>query len=75
MIDEKKIIKRFKALQGADTLAWMLISDVIKEIERQAKKESYDVDKVVESLKEEGCISDNVAGNRAVEIILKGGAE
>ena len=37
MIDEKKLIKRFKQLAGVDTLANMFISDVIKEIKRQSK--------------------------------------
>ena len=30
---------------------------------------AYDVDEVVEQMKEEGCIIDNDAGNRAVEIV------
>lgn len=34
---------------------------------------SFDLDKVIEQLKEEGCIIDDAAGNRAVEIIKKGG--
>ena len=32
-------------------------------------------EKVIEELKEEGCIIDDEAGNRAVEIIQKGGIE
>ena len=36
---------------------------------------AYDVDKVIEQLKEEGCIIDDEAGSRAIEIILKGGVE
>lgn len=39
------------------------------------QKTAYDLDKVIEQLKEEGCIIDDEAGNRAVEIIRKGGAE
>ena len=35
----------------------------------------FDKEKVIEQLKEEGCIIDDEAGNRAVEIIEKGGIE
>lgn len=37
MIDEKKLIERFKRLMGADSLANMFIKDVIKEIRKQPK--------------------------------------
>lgn len=37
MIDEKKLIARFKQLKGVDTLAIMFISDVISEIKKQPK--------------------------------------
>lgn len=40
----------------------------------QAPK-AFDKEKVIEELKEEGCIVDDDAGNRAVEIIEKGGIE
>lgn len=36
---------------------------------------AFDKEKVIEALKEEGCIIDDEAGNRAVEIIQKGGIE
>ena len=36
---------------------------------------AFDKDKVIEKLKEEGCIIDDEAGNRAVEIVEKGGIE
>ena len=36
---------------------------------------AFDKEKVIEELKEEGCIVDDDAGNRAVEIIEKGGIE
>lgn len=36
---------------------------------------SYDAESVIEQLKTEGCIIDDESGNRAVEIIRKGGAE
>lgn len=35
----------------------------------------FDKEKVIEQLKEEGCIIDDELGNRAVEIIEKGGIE
>lgn len=34
---------------------------------------AFDKEKVIEQLKEEGCIVDDEAGNRVVEIIEKGG--
>ena len=34
---------------------------------------AFDKEKVVDQLKEEGCIIDNDAGNRAIEIIEEGG--
>ncbi len=34
---------------------------------------AHDKEKVIEELKEEGCIIDDGAGNRAVEIVEKGG--
>lgn len=37
MIDEKKLIERFKQLKGIDSLANMFISDVIREIKKQPK--------------------------------------
>lgn len=36
---------------------------------------AFEKEKVIEELKEEGCIIDDEAGNRAVEIIQKGGIE
>lgn len=36
---------------------------------------AFDKEKVIEELKEEGCIVDDDAGNRTIEIIEKGGIE
>lgn len=36
-------------------------------------KTAFDKEKVIDQLKEEGCIIDDESGNRAVEIIKKGG--
>ena len=46
------------------------ISVILEEVET-----AFDKEKVIEALKEEGCIIDNDAGNRAVEIVEKGGIE
>ena len=43
----------------------------LEDFDRQAT--AFDKEKVIEELKEEGCIVDDDAGNRAVEIIEKGG--
>lgn len=51
---------------------------VIAEINKNkllTREPAYDTDKVIEQLKAEGCISDNAAGNRAVEIIKAGGMD
>ena len=34
---------------------------------------AFEKEKVIDELKEEGCIIDNEAGNRAIEIVKKGG--
>lgn len=44
------------------------ISVILEEVET-----AFDKDKTIDQLKEEGCIIDDEAGNRAVEIIEKGG--
>ncbi|KYG86680.1 hypothetical protein AXF09_11065 [Ruminococcus sp. DSM 100440] len=36
---------------------------------------AFDKEKIIEELKEEGCIIDDEAGNRAVEIVEKGGVD
>ena len=36
---------------------------------------AFDKEKVIDQLKEEGCVIDDEAGNRSVEIIEKGGIE
>lgn len=46
------------------------ISVILEEV-----KTAFDKEKVIEELKEEGCIIDDEAGNRAVEIIEKGGCK
>ena len=46
------------------------ISVILEEVET-----AFDKEKVIEELKEEGCIIDDEAGNRAVKIVKKGGIE
>ena len=50
------------------------ILEVMKEI-AESQPTAFDKEKVIEELKEEGYIIDDEAGNRAVEIIEKGGIE
>ena len=44
------------------------ISVILEEVET-----AFDKEKTIDQLKEEGCIIDDAAGNRAVEIIENGG--
>ena len=73
-----------KALLGTERLlmtdivennptAKYILEQVLFDIEHA--ETAFDKEKVVEELKEEGCIIDNAAGNRAVEIVEKGGIE
>lgn len=56
-------------------------SDFAKDTRKAAQKfieeqpTAYNMESVIQQLKEERCIIDNAAGNRAVEIIEAGGAE
>lgn len=60
-----------------DRLRGNVLIDVTTELEKTIadQQTSFDKEKVIDELKEEGCIIDNEAGNRAVEIIEKGGCE
>lgn len=57
----------------ATILRKALKDSVIKLIDEQPT--AYDVDKVVEQLKEEGIFVDDYIGHRCVEIMRKGGIE
>lgn len=87
LIDADELIKRFKELKGADSLANMFVTDVINEIKKQPT--AYDVDKVVEQLKkkllfheghleetgwaeDKGCIE---SYEHAIEIVKSSGIE
>ena len=54
-----------------DTDQTALIDMVMDDIDEMPT--AFDKEKVIEELKEEGCIIDDEAGNRAVEIVEKGG--
>ncbi len=41
----------------------------------QCTPTAFDKEKVIEELKEEGCIIDDEAGHRAIEIVEKGGVD
>lgn len=66
LIDADALIMRLRCNVLID-----VTSELEKEIEQQPT--AYDQEKVIEQLKEEGCIVDDEAGNRAVEIIDNGG--
>ena len=54
-------------------VARYILEQVLYDIEHAPV--AFDKGKVVDQLKEEGCIIDDEAGNRAVEIVKKGGIE
>ena len=54
-------------------VARYILEQVLYDIEHAPV--AFDKGKVVDQLKEEGCIIDDEAGNRAVEIVEKGGIE
>ena len=60
-----------------DRLRGNVLTDITTELEKTIadQQTAFDKGKVIDELKEEGCIIDNEAGNRAVEIIEKGGCE
>lgn len=60
-----------------DRLRGNVLIDVTTELEKTIadQQTAFDKEKVIDELKEEGCIIDNEAGNRAVKIIEKGGCE
>ena len=54
-------------------VARYILEQVLHDIEHAPV--AFDKEKLIDQLKEEGCIIDDEAGNRAVEIIEKGGIE
>lgn len=87
LISRSALIKRFKQLQGVDTLANMFISEVVKEIKRQPT--AYDPDAVKEKLEkrledskrawitfdDEDAFGEQIAYGHAIEIVEKGGVD
>ena len=61
---------RFQANGGSHSGRYEL-DKVIKMLQNMPT--AFDKENVIEELKEEGCIIDNDAGNRTVEIVEKGG--
>lgn len=60
-----------------DSLKGNVLIDVTTELEKTIAEQqtAFDKEKVIEELKEEGCIIDDEKGNRAIEIVEKGGIE
>lgn len=60
-----------------DRLRGNVLIDVTTELEKTIadQQTAFDKEKVIDQLKEEGCIIDDEAGNRAAEIVEKGGIE
>ena len=73
LISRKALLDRFRYgdKESESDKAWICaVRRMIKE-----QPTAFDKEKVIEELKEEGCIIDDEAGNRAVEIVEKGGIE
>ena len=75
LISREEALERLQLLRKFNTTkAIQIIIDAV-EMQINFCKTAFDKEKVIEELKEEGCIIDDDAGNRAVEIIEKGGIE
>ena len=75
LISREEALERLQLLRKFNTTkAIQIIIDAV-EMQINFCKTAFDKEKVIEELKEEGCIVDDDAGNRAVEIIEKGGIE
>lgn len=73
LISRKELIKRMELAKiGAKSIVEQFFFDGVMAI-IDTQETAFDTEKVIEELKEEGCIVDDDAGNRAVEIIEKGG--
>lgn len=71
LISRKALLDRFRYgdKESESDKAWICaVRRMIKE-----QPTAFDKEKTIDQLKEEGCIIDDEAGNRAVEIIEKGG--
>ena len=81
LIDADELIKRMRKWMPKDpcgreqTVEEVVATDIAVSVfmEIEETPTAFDKENVIEELKEEGCIIDNDAGNRAVEIVEKGG--
>ena len=81
LIDADELIERIgKWIQQVpcgreQTIEEVVVTNIAVSVcmEIEETQTAYDNEKVIEQLKEEGCIVDDEAGNRAVEIIENGG--
>lgn len=75
LISREEALERLQLLRKFNTTKAIQITIDAVEMQINFCKTAFDKEKVIEELKEEGCIVDDDAGNRAVEIIEKGGIE
>lgn len=75
LISRKALLKELREIMDEphNTMFLMGIGAAVSIIEH--REIAFDKEKVIEELKTEGCIIDDEAGNRAVEIVEKGGIE
>ena len=71
LIDADAFKKQVAAMAIKENYSAEKANALMKLIDMQPT--AFDKEKVIEELKEEGCIIDDEAGNRVVEIIKKGG--
>lgn len=83
LIDADELIKRIGKWMPKDpcgreqTVEEIVATDIAASVCMEIEKmpTAFDKEKVIEELKEEGCIIDDEAGHRAIEIVEKGGIE
>ena len=73
LIDVEKIMVPTSIIHNINGCYMVRVEDVQRIISDQPT--AFEKEKVIDELKEEGCIIDNEAGNRTIEIIKKGGAK
>ena len=75
LISRKALLKELREIMNEphNTMFLMGIGAAVSIIEH--REIAFDKEKVIEELKTEGCIIDDEAGKRAVEIVEKGGIE
>lgn len=83
LIDADELIKRIGKWMPKDpcgkeqTVEEIVATDIAVSVcmEIEETPTAFDKEKVIDELKEEGCIIDDEVGNRVVEIVEKGGIE